>query len=363
MSKWKDCKNLLVIRLDNMGDLIMTNAALQEIKLQMPQCKITLLTSAMALPIVPYLGTVDESIQYDAPWMKLLDRADVSHTESLVAELRRSKFDGCLIFNVYSQNPMPAIMLAYLAGIPKRAAYLRENPYTLLTDWIPDKEPLFYVQHQISRDLALLGHVGISHNLNRLPELILPSKSETLTLPAAFNQRILLNLDVSEEKRRIPANVGKELIQELLNQGHQVVMAGKEDNDYLRSCRSDIRSEQLINLIGVTDIKQLLLLISDSDAVVSVNTGVAHIACALKKTILVLYAQTNPQHIPWSQNSDFILYPIPATMQSKNTINIFVDKKHSPAKTAALRVSVIMKKLGFLLEQQNRRADGTLAVN
>ncbi len=348
MGQWKDCRNLLVIRLDNMGDVIMNNAALQEIKHQMPACKITLLASKMAVPIIPYLGTIDDYIQYDAPWMKLTDQDTAASTEALVHVIKALHFDGCLIFNVYSQNPMAAIFLAYLAGIPKRAAYLRENPYSLLTDWVPDQEPLFQVQHQIIRDLSLLTHLGISEHTTRLPALQLPDSPCNLELPR-LSRCVILNYDVSEEKRRIPLKIARELIQNLLSLDYQVLLVGKDDNDYLANCRKNIQSPRLTNLIGKTSIQDLLLLIPQAKAVITVNTGLVHMACALKVPTLVLYAQTNPQHIPWSQESAFILYPVEADKQSKNTINIFVDNQHNDSENPPLTTANILEKFSELL--------------
>ena len=39
---------------------------------------------------------------------------------ALIQKIRSYNFDGAVIFTVYSQNPLPAAMLAYMAGIPKR---------------------------------------------------------------------------------------------------------------------------------------------------------------------------------------------------------------------------------------------------
>src|SRR5690606_29741612 len=70
------------------------------------------------------------------------------------------QFDACVVFTVYSQNPLPAAMIAYLAGIPLRLAYCRENPYGLLTDWFPDPEPLTTIHHQVERDVNLVARIG-----------------------------------------------------------------------------------------------------------------------------------------------------------------------------------------------------------
>ena len=134
MSNWQNCKNILCIRPDNMGDLIMTGPALRALK-ESFGCKITILTSSMAAGIAILMPEIDEVMIFDVPWVKNQVTPDPEVFNKTIRLIQKKKFDAAIIFTVYSQNPMPAIMLAYLAGIPKRLAYCRENPYELLTDW------------------------------------------------------------------------------------------------------------------------------------------------------------------------------------------------------------------------------------
>mgnify|MGYP003350186482 CR=1 FL=1 len=76
-------------------------------------------------------------VEYDAP---LLPRASAA-----------------VIFTVYSQNPLPAALFATWAGIPLRLAYCRENPYALLTDWVPEPEPESFIRHEVQRQIDLVG--------------------------------------------------------------------------------------------------------------------------------------------------------------------------------------------------------------
>src|SRR5690606_22825058 len=85
---------------------------------------------------------------------------DPGQFSALVDQLKQYRFDGCVIFTVYSQNPLPAAMLAWMAGIPLRLAYCRENPYQLLSHWVPDDEPYSQIRHQVVRDLELVKHIG-----------------------------------------------------------------------------------------------------------------------------------------------------------------------------------------------------------
>ena len=62
-----------------------------------------------------------------------------------------------MIFTVYSQNPLPAALLCHLADIPLRLAHCRENPYQLLTDWVPEPEPENGMRHEVRRQLDLVA--------------------------------------------------------------------------------------------------------------------------------------------------------------------------------------------------------------
>ena len=82
---------------------------------------------------------------------------------ALIAELKARAFDAAAIFTVYSQSPLPAAYLCYLAGIPLRLAHCRENPYHLLTDWVPEPEPAARMRHEVQRQLDLVATVGCTH--------------------------------------------------------------------------------------------------------------------------------------------------------------------------------------------------------
>ena len=164
---WNDCKNLLVIRPDNMGDLLMSTPAIRALK-ETFSCRITVLTSSMAAGVAAHIPEISEVLVYDLPWVKLEAAAGPESFMDLVALLKEKAFDAAVVFTVYSQNPAPAVLLAWLAGIPRRLAYCRENPYHLLTDWLPDPEPYTLVRHQVARDLALVAAVGANTKQQQL---------------------------------------------------------------------------------------------------------------------------------------------------------------------------------------------------
>src|SRR3954468_24669224 len=81
--EWSHCKNILCIRADNMGDLLMSTPALRALK-ESFGAKITVLTSSMAASIAGYIGEIDEVIVYDLPWVKTNAEPDTSSLLELV---------------------------------------------------------------------------------------------------------------------------------------------------------------------------------------------------------------------------------------------------------------------------------------
>src|ERR1044071_6976825 len=111
MKGWADCKNILCIRADNMGDILMTTPALKALK-ETFGCRITVLTSTMGNLITPFISCIDEVIVYDLPWVKTNAIVNGEALFPLIEQIKNYRFDAAIIFTVYSQNPLPSAMLA-----------------------------------------------------------------------------------------------------------------------------------------------------------------------------------------------------------------------------------------------------------
>ncbi|NJL23701.1 MAG: glycosyltransferase family 9 protein, partial [Leptolyngbyaceae cyanobacterium SM1_3_5] len=161
MPDWKTAQNLLCIRLDTIGDVIMTTPAIRSLKHAHPNRRITLMTSSAGAAITPQIPELDDLIIYDSPWLKATAPRENSQPEfEMIDRLRQSHFDAAIIFTVYSQNPLPSAFLCYMANIPLRLAHCHENPYQLLTDWIKDPEPEQFTRHEVQRQLDLVASIG-----------------------------------------------------------------------------------------------------------------------------------------------------------------------------------------------------------
>src|SRR5512141_350232 len=103
---WKRANNILCVRLDSAGDVLMTTPAIKALKQSKRGRRITLLTSTAGSGIARLVPVIDDVIVYDAPWVKNEVISHTSRTEyAMVRKLRRMRFDAVIIFCVFSQNP------------------------------------------------------------------------------------------------------------------------------------------------------------------------------------------------------------------------------------------------------------------
>jgi ADP-heptose:LPS heptosyltransferase len=319
-----------------MGDLIMSTPAIHALKEKFG-CSITLLTSYMAAGIVPFIKDVDAVILYNAPWVKTNMESDPDELYAIIERIKEQDFDAAVIFTVFSQTPLVSAMIPFLAGIPKRLAYCRENPYSLLTHWIPDKEPYSFVRHQVQRDLELVRAIGADtqdqHLRLRLGKTVLPEVERKLTAIGVDWDKpwLLMHAGVSDPKRLYPQKywieTGKQIINEL---GYQVILTG---NSFERSDVEVLKNKiggQAFNAAGLLSLEEFITIIKHAELVVSVNTSTIHIAAATDTPMVVLYALTNPQHLPWKARGKALLYDIPEYLRSNNQVLQFVHEYLHP---------------------------------
>jgi lipopolysaccharide heptosyltransferase II len=314
-----------------MGDLIMSGPAIRALK-ETFSARITVLTSSMAAGIAKNMPEIDDIIVFDLPWVKTQEIADTSAINQIVEELKLRKFDAAVIFTVYSQNPLPTAILAYLAGIPKRLAYCRENPYQLLTDWVPDKEPYSFIKHQVKRDLDLVATINATttnrHLLLNKNESLWSSVEEKLTrIGVDINKPwLILHAGVSETKREYPINkwieASKRLIEEF---DYQLIFTGSAKEKPLTDHLQNSIPSGSFSAGGLFSLDEFILLINKSPLIISVNTGTTHIAAAVGTPVIVLYALTNPQHTPWGSPCKVLPFKVQDTLQSKNEVIRFIN--------------------------------------
>lgn len=318
LDAWQNAERVLCVRLDALGDVLMTSPALRALKRANPLRKLTLLTSPAGAAIARFLPGVDTIIVYEAPWMKAVAaRTNARLDYTMLRRLREDGFDAAVIFTVYSQSPLPAALACYLAEIPLRLAHCRENPYHLLTDWVREIEPEEHLRHEVRRQLDLVQYVGALPDGEQMrlqvpPQHFMQARRHLAALGIdPETPWILIHPGANAPSRRYNpsgfAAAARALVQE---HGYAVIYTGSmEEVALIERIRSEMGAPSH-SLAGKVDLGTLCALIALAPVVVSNNTGPAHVAAAMGTPVVDLYALTNPQHMPWGVDNRVLYHDV-----------------------------------------------------
>lgn len=307
MRAWDDMRSLLAVRLDGLGDLLMTTPALRALKQHRPARRLTLLTSPAAAVAARELPFVDEVVAFAAPWMKHERPADADATNALVGALRERGCDGAVVFTVCTQSPLPAATLCHLAGIPRCLAHVRERAYALVSDPVrdPDVDVRRGVRHEVERQLALVATTGAPTDDVALAFPVRASHRAAMLakLAAAGADRgrpwLVAHPGATAPSRRYPVAHLAHALRLVADEApaHEVILAGgaaeAADLGTLR------RALPRAILPGALTLPEFAALLERAALLLANNSGPAHLAAAVGTPVVDLYALTNPQHTPW----------------------------------------------------------------
>jgi lipopolysaccharide heptosyltransferase II len=319
---WEHLRNILAVRLDAMGDVLMTTPALRAIRSSARDARLTLLTSEAGAEVARHVPEVDAVIAWDPPWMPSAPGSSTASADLVFADgLRERGFDGAVVFTVHSQSPLPAALLLHLAGIPRVLAHCRETPYALISDWVPEPEADRATRHEVRRQLDLVGHVGFTSDDERLSFRVPPEAMRNLrdhVLPRLGIQPgdgrpwVVVHPGASAPSRRYrPDGYARAVGRLVREDGVSVVFTGSVGEIALvEEIRAGMEAPSM-SLAGELTLGELSALLAIAPLLIANNTGPVHLAAALGTPVVDLYALTNPQHGPWMTPSRVLNVDVP----------------------------------------------------
>lgn len=315
---WSGARRVLCVRLDNLGDVLMTTPALRALKAAMPGRQLTLWCSRAGAALAPHVPEIDDVLVYDAPWVSCPQDPGAAADLDMVHTLARGAFDAAVIFTVYTQSALPAALMCRLAGIPRVLAHSRENPYRLISERVEESDLGTAPRHEVQRQLDLVARIGAHVDEHRLSFRLTADAMQraTATLAAIGVDGdapfVLLHPGASAESRRYPAPLfarAADLIRS--RTGYPLVLvAGAAEGERVRDIQSRMQGP-VHSLVGALDLGGLAATIRKAAVLVGNNSGPVHLAAAVGTPVVDLYALTNPQHAPWQVPHRLLTHDVP----------------------------------------------------
>ncbi len=308
---WRSVRKVLLVRLDNLGDVLLTTPAFHAVKAALPEASLTLLASPIGAQVAALDPDIDDVLIYQAPWMDPWHKLpqDSEREQQVIAEVKERGFDGAIIFTSFRQSSLPAAYLCYLADIPLRAAASIDGPGSLLTTRHKHPERMM---HEVERGLDLVAALGITCSERDMVLRVPASAMAALTSRlASLNNAgryplVVVHPGCSMPARTYPWEMFVEVINLLVARlGATVVVTGAVDEqplvERILAAVDPDRRHAVFPMAGILPFPELCALIKRADLTITNNTGPMHIAAALKTPVVALFALTNPpeQWGPW----------------------------------------------------------------
>ena len=296
MSGWLDARNVLAVRLDNAGDVVLLGPALRAVK-DASAARITLLASPAGAEAARLLPWVDDVITLRAVWQDVGGRVpfDPAREQALVDDIRARHFDAALIFTSFSQTPHAPGYLCYLAGIPLRAGDGKEFGGSVLTTELRSSAADDGL-HQAERDLRLVEAVGFAVRDRslaiRIGDDARAAARAALDTLGVHSRYVLAHPGASASARRYPTDRFRDTVALLTARGLEVVVAGTERERALVEGATPC-IEGAHALVGALSLPEYAAVVEGATAVVCGNTLPLHLADALRVPVVALYSGTD----------------------------------------------------------------------
>jgi ADP-heptose:LPS heptosyltransferase len=296
VNEWLAARNILAVRLDNIGDVIMLGPALRAVKETSPEARLTLLASPAGATAAPLLPWIDDVIVCRATWQDVGGHIsfDPERELQLIHMLSERKFDAALIFTSFSQTPHVPGYVCYLAGVPLRAGESKEFGGSILTTEVcgaPDQ------LHQVERNLRLVEHLGFVAKDRQL-KIDIPEEARaavpTLLARAELNLHdpfIIIHPGASARARRYPVDRFGTLARLLTGRGWPVLITGVEREAAL--IEEILECAPMAHSIIGTTLAEYSALIEQAALVICNDSLPMHLADALNTPEVVLFSGTD----------------------------------------------------------------------
>jgi heptosyltransferase-2 len=289
---------ILIIGPSWVGDMVMAQSLFISLKQIVPDVEIHVLAPGWCKALLDHMPQISRAIEMTIGHGELA----IGRRRVLASSLKQENYDQAIVL----PNSFKSALIPWFAGIPVRTGWRGEARSWLLNDCrVLDKQahPLM-VERFIA--LAYPDGTALPSELPR-PELEVKSDSlvsllNTLTLDTQKPVLILCPGAEFGEAKKWPASGYAAVASHWLSQAGQVWIMGSandsKDAGKIINALPEPDPEHCIDLTGKTTLGEAIDLMSCATRVVSNDSGLMHIAAALKRPQVVIYGSTSPTFTP-----------------------------------------------------------------
>lgn len=269
-------QKILVIRFSSIGDIVLTTPVVRCLKQQLPGCVVHYATKKQ-------FG----SLLAANPYIDQLHLFEEKKLPALIEALDKEKFD--LIIDLH--NNLRSWLIRSNLGIEYRAFNKLNIRKWLRVRWKIDRLPPVHI---VDRYLDTVRHLGVKNDGRGLDHFI-PTDQQVAPeqLPEAFRSGyIAFVIGAMHNTKKMPVERAVELCDRLQA---PVILIGGPDDAVAGDAIAAGSKQQVFNACGKFSIHQSASLLAGAMRVYAHDTGMMHIAAALKKEVYSIWGSTIPE--------------------------------------------------------------------
>ncbi len=281
-------KNILIVRTDRIGDVVLSLPMASIIKRHYPECKVTFLLREYTKPLVQNNPYIDEVIT-------LIEENGKPSISKNIA-LLKNKFDVSVVaYPTYS-----IALILFLSNIKERIGTGYRWYSFFFNKKIYDHRK-FGERHELEYNVRLLEQLGIDETVNEenVSFGISPSqidkekiKSDLDKVGIDFSKKtIIVHPGSGKSAVDLPLEKMRSIINSLSYEPIEILITGSSSEKEL--CQSLVVNSSTKNLAGIFNLGELMALINYSNLMIANSTGPIHIAAALGKHVIGFYPKFN----------------------------------------------------------------------
>lgn len=279
--------SVLVVRLDSVGDVLLAGPAVRAVAAG--PSRVVLLAGPRGQPAARLLPGVDNVLTWHCPWVDPepdpVRRTDLLRAADMIAA---EQVDRAVILTSYHQDPLPTALLLRLAGVPHITAAPEDYPGALLD--VRHRLPAGPL-HEVERMLSVAAAAGFPPPADTRLRLKtpLPATAGVIDGRTAAGGYVVVHPGASVPARAPVPELCAGYASALARDGWRVVVTGSPAEQALTSL---VAGDHGLDLGGRTGLALLASVIAGAAALVTGNTGPAHLAAAVGTPVVSLFAPT-----------------------------------------------------------------------
>jgi len=294
-----DRRNILVVRLDEIGDVVLTIPFLRELRKNLPNSIITLVVKNNTYNLVQHCPYVDAIVPFGRPVSGIIDIFyNMANAVRIGNFLRRRRHYDLAISPRWDSDLYGAGLLVYCSGAKIRVGYSeketgkkrRYNKWFdhLFTHVIQDGS----VRHEVEHNLQVIHYLGGTVDDSRL-ECWVGDEDRTFAdevfVNAANNTRIAFSPGARHRRRMWPLDnfIAAASWCKDNTDARILVIGGAQDRTNCELFATKI-GDNVINLAGKATLRQTAAVLGRCDLLVSNDSGPVHIAASMGIPVVVI---------------------------------------------------------------------------